>query len=127
MPHCNQPQPIAKIGDKYYRVYHITLDGFPLYHVFRVTKLTPNGFRVIDDSWYHVDKDSHIVYNNAIKKFAHPSLSEAIIAFGRRKLSHVGILESRLQRAVEQLNNYNKMCGREPYTPDFTETDIDIF
>jgi hypothetical protein len=70
----------------------------------RVTRHTPCGVRLADGSWCS---------NTSVKRYAYPTIEEAMNSFKCRKIRQIAILSHRLDKAKAELDAITKNTPEE--------------
>lgn len=122
--HNASEQPIAKVGDVWFRYEQRTYGSLDEFEIivstrhelelmeFKVAKVTPKGV------WLERYLGNRFVRASGRRRFAHPTKEAALESFRQRKLSQISILQAQLRVAQTMLARaqgmQTRMTGASP-------------
>jgi hypothetical protein len=92
--------------DRLYRVEGSSIEGHTIFVLaFRVDRKTKRG------CWIEDYGRERFILNDSRKRLAYPTKEEAMDSFIHRKVKHIAILRSQIDRAVNHLETAKKLSG----------------
>lgn len=116
--HNASEQPVAKVGDVWFRYEQRTYGSLDEFEIivstrhelelmeFKVAKVTPKGV------WLERYLGNRFVRASSRRRFAHPTKDAALESFRQRKLSQISILHAQLRVAQTMLARAQRMQNR---------------